>query len=70
MVEFPKFRDGQVRGRLGYKGDEPAIGHVLSDQFAFLVECGWLVDLTYWPTSCIHAAADTPLCHEDPLDDE
>lgn len=48
VVEFPKFRDGRgftigrtLRGRLSYRGDIRAIGHVLPDQFAFLLQCGF-----------------------------
>ena len=46
-VEFPKFRDGRgftlartLRNKLGFKGDIRAVGHVLPDQFAALVQCG------------------------------
>jgi uncharacterized protein (DUF934 family) len=48
VVEFPKFRDGRgftiartLRERHGFKGDIRAIGHVLPDQFAALVQCGF-----------------------------
>lgn len=53
VVEFPKFRDGRgftigrtLRGRLGYRGDIRAIGHVLPDQFAFLLQCGFSTIVT------------------------
>ncbi len=48
VVEFPKFRDGRgftvaraLRERHGFKGDIRAVGHVLPDQFAALVRCGF-----------------------------
>lgn len=48
VIEFPKFRDGRgftvartLRGRYGFRGDIRAIGHILPDQFAALVQCGF-----------------------------
>lgn len=48
VVEFPKFRDGRgfslaraLRERHGFTGDIRALGHVLPDQFAALVGCGF-----------------------------
>lgn len=48
VVEFPKFRDGRgftlaraLRERHAYNGDIRAIGQVLPDQFAALVQCGF-----------------------------
>jgi uncharacterized protein (DUF934 family) len=48
LVEFPKFRDGRgftlartLRDKLGFRGDIRAIGHVLPDQFAALIQCGF-----------------------------
>jgi uncharacterized protein (DUF934 family) len=53
VVEFPKFRDGRgftvartLRERHGFKGDIRAIGHVLPDQFAALVQCGFTTIIT------------------------
>jgi uncharacterized protein (DUF934 family) len=53
VVEFPKFRDGRgftiaraLRERHGFKGDIRAIGHVLPDQFAALVQCGFSTIVT------------------------
>jgi uncharacterized protein (DUF934 family) len=53
VVEFPKFRDGRgftvaraLRDRHGFKGDIRAIGHVLPDQFAALVQCGFSTIVT------------------------
>ena len=53
VVEFPKFRDGRgftvaraLRGRYGFRGDIRAIGHVLPDQFAALVQCGFSTIVT------------------------
>jgi uncharacterized protein (DUF934 family) len=47
-IEFPKFRDGRgftiartLRERYGYTGEIRAVGHVLPDQYAFLVRCGF-----------------------------
>jgi uncharacterized protein (DUF934 family) len=46
-VEFPKFRDGRgftiartLRERYGYKGEIRAVGHILPDQYVFLLRCG------------------------------
>lgn len=48
LIEFPKFRDGRgftlaraLRERYGYKGEIRAVGHVIPDQFDFLVSCGF-----------------------------
>jgi uncharacterized protein (DUF934 family) len=53
VVEFPKFRDGRgftiaraLRERHGFKGDVRAIGHVLPDQLAALVQCGFSTIIT------------------------
>jgi uncharacterized protein (DUF934 family) len=47
-VRFPKFRDGRgftlartLRERFGFAGEIRAIGHVLPDQHAFLLRCGF-----------------------------
>ncbi|SCB36153.1 DUF934 domain-containing protein [Rhizobium hainanense] len=48
VVEFPKFRDGRgftlartLREKHGFEGDIRAIGHILPDQFAALMQCGF-----------------------------
>ena len=48
VVEFPKFRDGRgftiartLRERYGYAGEIRAVGHILPDQYLFLVRCGF-----------------------------
>jgi uncharacterized protein (DUF934 family) len=48
VIEFPKFRDGRgftiartLRERYGYAGELRAVGHVLPDQYEFLVRCGF-----------------------------
>ncbi len=48
VVEFPKFRDGRgftiartLRERYGFSGEIRAVGHVLPDQYEFLVRCGF-----------------------------
>jgi uncharacterized protein (DUF934 family) len=53
VIEFPKFRDGRgftvartLRERHGFEGDVRAIGHVLPDQFAALVQCGFSTIVT------------------------
>jgi uncharacterized protein (DUF934 family) len=53
VVEFPKFRDGRgftlaraLRDRHGFSGDIRAIGHVLPDQLAALVQCGFSTIVT------------------------
>jgi uncharacterized protein (DUF934 family) len=47
-VEFPKFRDGRgftiartLRGKYAFLGDIRAIGNILPDQFAALLQCGF-----------------------------
>jgi len=47
-VDFPRFRDGRgfttartLRERYGFAGEIRATGHVLPDQFAFLLRCGF-----------------------------
>lgn len=52
-VEFPKFRDGRgftiaraLRERHFYRGEIRAVGHVLPDQFAALIQCGFSSILT------------------------
>jgi len=61
-IEFPKFRDGRgftiartLRERYGYTGELRAVGHILPDQYLFLVRCGFTsvavpegADLTVW----------------------
>jgi uncharacterized protein (DUF934 family) len=46
-VELPKFKDGRaftqarlLRGRLGFRGEIRARGHVIPDQLQFLQRCG------------------------------
>lgn len=48
VIEFPKFRDGRgftiartLRERYGFTGQIRAVGHVLPDQYGFLVRCGF-----------------------------
>jgi uncharacterized protein (DUF934 family) len=48
VVEFPKFRDGRgftigrtLRERFRYAGEIRAVGHILPDQHAFLMRCGF-----------------------------
>jgi len=48
VIEFPKFRDGRgftiartLRERFGYAGELRACGHILPDQYEFLVRCGF-----------------------------
>jgi uncharacterized protein (DUF934 family) len=47
VVDFPAFRDGRgfglaraLRERYGYTGEIRAHGHILPDQYLFLVRCG------------------------------
>lgn len=47
-VEFPKFRDGrgfstarELRERYGYTGEIRAVGHVIPDQYQFLMRTGF-----------------------------
>jgi uncharacterized protein (DUF934 family) len=62
VVEFPKFRDGRgftiartLRERYGFAGELRAVGHILPDQYEFLVRCGFTsvvapegTDLSVW----------------------
>lgn len=48
VIEFPKFRDGRgftiartLRERYRFTGEIRAVGHILPDQYAFLVRCGF-----------------------------
>jgi uncharacterized protein (DUF934 family) len=47
-IDFPKFRDGRgftiartLRERYGFTGEIRALGHVLADQYVFLLRCGF-----------------------------
>lgn len=47
-LEFPKFNDGRafsyarlLRERYGFSGEIRAVGHLIRDQFAFLMRCGF-----------------------------
>ncbi len=47
VLEFPKFTDGrafsqarQLRDDLNYRGEIRAVGHILRDQYIFMVRCG------------------------------
>ncbi|WP_448203020.1 DUF934 domain-containing protein [Azospirillum sp. sgz302134] len=47
-VEFPKFRDGrgfstarELRERYGYEGEIRAVGHVIPDQYQFMMRTGF-----------------------------
>lgn len=47
-IEFPKFRDGrgfstarELRERYGYEGEIRAVGHVIPDQYLYLVRTGF-----------------------------
>jgi uncharacterized protein (DUF934 family) len=48
VIEFPKFRDGRgftlartLRERYGFDGEIRATGHILPDQYALLLRCGF-----------------------------
>ena len=48
VIEFPKFRDGRgftlarvLRERYGYEREIRATGHLLPDQYALLLRCGF-----------------------------
>jgi uncharacterized protein (DUF934 family) len=48
VIPFPKFRDGRgftiartLRERYDYKGEIRAVGHILPDQYVFLLRCGF-----------------------------
>lgn len=48
VLEFPKFSDGRayssariLRSRMGFAGELRAVGDVLIDQFAFMMQCGF-----------------------------
>jgi len=47
-VEFPKFRDGrgfstarELRERFGYQGEIRAVGHIIPDQYQFMMRTGF-----------------------------
>lgn len=47
-IEFPKFRDGrgfstarELRERYGYTGEIRAVGHIIPDQYRFLIRTGF-----------------------------
>ncbi len=47
-VEFPKFRDGrgfstarELRERYGYQGEIRAVGHIIPDQYQFMMRTGF-----------------------------
>lgn len=82
-VDFPKFRDGRgftiaraLRERYGYEGEIRAVGHVLPDQYVYLLRTGfttveipegakaehWEKALTFYHTAYQPAVtADAPL---------
>jgi uncharacterized protein (DUF934 family) len=46
-IQFPVFKDGRgftiaraLRERYGYQGEIRAVGHILPDQYVFLLRCG------------------------------
>ena len=72
VIEFPKVRDGRgfsiarsLRERYGFAGELRAVGHILPDQHAFLMRCGFSsvvvpdgADLSVWaaPLARFHVA--------------
>ncbi len=78
-VEFPKFRDGRgfstartLRERYGYRGEIRAVGHVIPDQYRFLVRTGFTAveapDGTN-PESWAHALSEISVAFQPSLDE-
>ncbi len=68
-IEFPKFRDGRgftlarnLRLKYGFTGEIRAVGHVIPDQFAALLRCGF----STLSTSPEHPAAQWRLASSTP----
>jgi uncharacterized protein (DUF934 family) len=73
-IEFPKFRDGRgftmaraLREHHAYAGDIRAVGHVLPDQYVFLLQCGFTTvevpagqPLERWAEALSGVAGDHP----------
>ncbi len=83
VVEFPKFKDGrgftvarELRERYGFEGEIRATGHVLPDQYALLLRCGFShvevpddADLVVWQSALARykVAYQPGLTAENPL---
>lgn len=78
-LEFPKFRDGrafstarELRERHGYAGEIRAVGHVIPDQYQFLVRTGFTsveVPEGSKPESWAHALTEITVAFQPSLDD-
>ena len=82
-IEFPKFRDGRgftlartLRERYGFEGEIRGTGHILPDQYALLLRCGFTfvelpdtADLAVWDTALTRykVAYQPGLTDEHPL---
>ena len=68
VVPFPVFRDGRgftlartLRERYGFEADIRAVGHILVDQYSFLLRCGF--STVEAPASADPARWDAALRH-------
>ena len=78
-IEFPKFRDGrgfstarELRERYGYEGEIRAVGHVIPDQYRFLVRTGFTsaeAPEHTKPESWAHALTEITVAFQPSLDD-
>ncbi|TWA68056.1 uncharacterized protein (DUF934 family) [Azospirillum brasilense] len=78
-IEFPKFRDGrgfstarELRERFGYQGEIRAVGHVIPDQYRFLLRTGFTsaeAPHNTNPESWAHALTEITVAFQPSLDD-
>ncbi|UKJ72592.1 DUF934 domain-containing protein [Azospirillum brasilense] len=78
-IEFPKFRDGrgfstarELRERFGYQGEVRAVGHVIPDQYRFLLRTGFTsaeAPEDTNPESWAHALTEITVAFQPSLDD-
>ncbi|MBB3265386.1 uncharacterized protein (DUF934 family) [Azospirillum sp. OGB3] len=78
-IEFPKFRDGrgfstarELRERYGYSGEIRAVGHVIPDQYRFLLRTGFTsaeAPETTNPESWARALTEITVAFQPSLDD-
>ena len=78
-IEFLKFRDGrgfstarELRERYGFRGEIRAVGHVIPDQYQFLVRTGFTsaeAPENTNPESWAHALTEITVAFQPSLDD-
>lgn len=77
-IEFPKFRDGRgfstardLRERYGFQGEIRAVGHVIPDQYQFMVRTGFTSaepPANTNPASWAHALSEVSVAYQSCLD--